>query len=139
MDRLLAMAVLLPTMCCGCATIMAGKTETVHINSEPQGVEVLVDGAAYTTPVIVSLARDSDHYVNFPNGQRVDITRHLEGAVFGNILFGGVIGLVVDAVSGAARFGEHPGDGCRSPEQDQPLRHCQPALRHGPKPMAQGS
>lgn len=102
MDRLLAMAVLLPTMCCGCATIMAGKTETVRINSEPQGVEVVVDGAVYTTPVIVSLARDSDHYVNFPNGQRVDITRHFEAAVLGNILLGGVVGIVVDAVTGAA-------------------------------------
>ncbi len=98
----LPVAALVLCMLCGCATIISGKNETVRIDSEPQGVMVKVDGAHYETPVVISLARDTDHYVVFPNGQRVDITRHFQAAVLGNILLGGVIGLVVDAVSGAA-------------------------------------
>ncbi len=102
MYRLLAGAALPAFMCCGCATILTGRTETVRIDSEPQGVAVNVDGTMHTTPVIVSLARDADHYVRFPNGQTVDITRHFSGATLGNIILGGVIGIIIDAASGAA-------------------------------------
>lgn len=100
--RTAAIAALLFSLPMGCASVIQGKTESVKIHSEPQGSTVVVDGTNYTTPAVVTLGRDADHYVVFPNGERIEITRKLSAAFFGNILLGGVIGMAVDGVSGAA-------------------------------------
>jgi hypothetical protein len=89
----------------GCATIINGTTQDVGISSMPTGAAVTVDNKPYgITPVIASLSRKDNHIVKIElEGYQpfeAVMTRSASGWVFGNIVFGGVIGVVVDAVSG---------------------------------------
>lgn len=86
----------------GCATIIDGNTETITIDSEPQGITVMVDGSEYKTPAKVELARDTEHYAQFPNGQRVNITGSFNGWFIANLALGGIPGMIVDLITGAA-------------------------------------
>lgn len=88
-----------------CATIMQGTTQTVGISSSPSGALVTVDGKAMgKTPVMADLKRKDNHTVQIKlaayEPHEMTITRSLSGWVVGNILFGGLIGLAVDAITG---------------------------------------
>jgi len=85
----------------GCATILASDSETIRIDSEPQGQTVAVDGSRYTTPALVTLGRDADHHATFPDGQTVYIKRTFQPWFLGNILLGGIPGMIIDLVTGA--------------------------------------
>ncbi len=64
------------------------------------------DGATYTTPAKITLKRNKDHVLAVTlaghQTQQVALSSVLSGAMFGNILLGGIIGGIVDASSGAA-------------------------------------
>lgn len=88
-----------------CASIMQGTTQQVGIGSSPTGARVLVNGQALgTTPVNLDLARKEKHLVRIEldgyEPYELAMTRSVSGWVVGNILFGGLIGLAVDAMSG---------------------------------------
>ncbi len=85
----------------GCATVVASNSETIRIDSEPQGQTVSIDGSTYTTPVLVTLGRDADHFAKFPNGQTVSIKRTFQPWFLGNLLLGGIPGMIVDLITGA--------------------------------------
>ena len=90
----------------GCASIIHGTQQTETIKSEPGGATIMVDNHSYgTTPKTVVLKRSRVHTVklSLPGYQPASfkLTKHLSGWYFGNILFGGAIGLVVDAADGA--------------------------------------
>ncbi len=98
--------VLILTLTSGCATIVNSPNQDVPISSYPTGAKVIVDGGeSYTTPTILKLKRKQDHSLLFKKSGYDDlvfkITRSLSGAVAGNILVGGLIGLGVDSISGA--------------------------------------
>ncbi len=99
-------AVGLLATCSGCATMMSGTTERIRIESEPPGAQVTVDGKTYTTPVDVTLPRGRSHEVAFElpahEPARRTIRQETNGWTWGNVLIGGVIGVVVDEASGAA-------------------------------------
>jgi len=89
----------------GCATIMHGTSQDIGITSQPIGATVTIDNMSYgQTPVIAKLSRKDNHTVNLDlKGYQpfaATITRSTSGWVWGNILFGGLIGLAVDAISG---------------------------------------
>lgn len=89
----------------GCATIMHGTSQEIGIQSKPTGATVAIDNREYgKTPVVAKLARKDNHTVHFTleDYQPLDatITRSTSGWVWGNIVFGGLIGLAVDAISG---------------------------------------
>lgn len=89
----------------GCATIMHGTTQDVGFSSTPSGAAVTVDNTTRgKTPTVVKLSRKDNHIVKIelPGYQPFEatITRRVSGWVWGNIVFGGVIGLAVDAISG---------------------------------------
>ena len=89
----------------GCATIMHGSSQKIGISSSPTGAKVSVDNVSFgTTPLFVSLKRGDDHIVTIEleGYQKVQltITKSVSGWVWGNILFGGLIGLAIDAGSG---------------------------------------
>src|SRR5262245_19655719 len=90
----------------GCATIMSGTTERIRLESDPPGATVRVDRNSYTTPVDVKLARSRNHDVEFQSDGYVSakrqVTRDSNDWVWGNILIGGLIGLLVDYSTGAA-------------------------------------
>lgn len=101
-----------------CATLFTKTTYPVSISSNPEGADVtIIDKKGNTifrgtTPAIARLASSGgymsgaryDVVLSYPGyiSQTVSIKSSVEGWYFGNILFGGLIGmLIVDPASGA--------------------------------------
>ena len=89
----------------GCATIIHGSRQTVGISSNPTSAKVSVDGQSYgVTPVSALLTRKDNHLVKIELPgylpYETTLTRNVDGWIAGNIVFGGLIGLAVDAISG---------------------------------------
>ena len=102
----------------GCATIFNGQTQAVTIKSEPEGATLAVTNAAGekvhsgTTPATVTLKRGAGYFksesytvlLSKPGfaDKELTITGTMSGWYIGNILFGGLIGiLAVDPATGA--------------------------------------
>ena len=107
MSRVLAagLAVVALALVVGCATIMHGTSQQVGISSQPTGASVVVDSQPLgVTPVSAKLSRKNQHRitVTMSGYQPFEMvtTRKTSGWVWGNIVFGGLIGLVVDASTG---------------------------------------
>ncbi len=90
-----------------CASIISGSKQNINFNSTPSGATVWVDDVNLgVTPVIAQLER-------IKKNQKVKIelqgykpyelilNRKTNGWIWGNILFGGIIGIIIDASSGA--------------------------------------
>jgi len=89
----------------GCATIMHGTTQDLGISSTPTAATVTVDKMEKgSTPVIAKLSRKDNHtvHIELPGYLPFEatVTRKTSGWVWGNIVFGGLIGLAVDAITG---------------------------------------
>jgi hypothetical protein len=88
-----------------CASIMHGAHQDVGISSSPTGAAVKIDNlSSGNTPVIAKLSRKDNHVVRIEMAgyQPIDLTltRSVSGWVWGNVVFGGLIGLAVDAIDG---------------------------------------
>ena len=106
-------AVLLPLLILpACATILKGTTQEVKLTSEPAGAACTFDrtgaqlGVVPATPGRVMLQRSSLEMVvtcTKPGFEKTaqTVKGNFNGATFGNILLGGIVGAVVDASSGA--------------------------------------
>lgn len=94
---------LLLTLSCG--TIMHGTTQEIGISSNPSSAKVTLNGQSYgTTPIILDLKRAKTYMVKIElagyHTYETTLTREISGWVWGNIVFGGLIGLVIDASAG---------------------------------------
>lgn len=97
----------------GCATIVRGTKQPVSVSSTPSNAEVVVsNGMRGVTPVTFTLPRNESVQITVskqgykPQSFNLHPKFSLEGAVtsdVGNILMGGLIGMGVDAVTGAAK------------------------------------
>lgn len=90
-----------------CATIMHGKNQNIFVNSDPIGAVVRVENIATTTPgsFILDRTRPCYQLVFEKEGYKpvtIELKRGLDGWLFGNILLGGIVGLAVDFMTGAA-------------------------------------
>jgi hypothetical protein len=90
----------------GCASIIHGSTQEISIQSNPSGAVIAVNGVRNAqTPATLSLPRKSAQALEITlDGYRpfqMQLHRGTSGWVWGNIVFGGLIGLVVDASTGA--------------------------------------
>jgi hypothetical protein len=88
-----------------CATIIHGTHQDISFSSTPSGAKVFINGMDKgSTPVVVNLERKSTYVVKIQiDGYlpyETNIIRKVDGWIAGNIIFGGLIGLVVDAASG---------------------------------------
>jgi len=88
-----------------CATIIHGTSQDVSVSSNPSNAKVTVGGKEVgRTPIITDLKRKDKHIVKIElegyQPYEIGITRKVSGWIAGNILFGGLIGLAVDAISG---------------------------------------
>lgn len=100
--------VLLPAavvLASGCATVIHGTRQDVGISSTPTNARVIVDNQQRgTTPTIAKLSRKDHHIVRIElDGYQpfeAILTRKVSGWVWGNLVFGNVVGLAVDAISG---------------------------------------
>src|SRR5262245_57608074 len=90
----------------GCATVLSGTTDTVRINSVPADATVLVDGRSYQTPVSLTLSRTRSYDVIIHKDGYLTVRRVIlqvgNSVSTGNLVAGGVIGILADQSSGAA-------------------------------------
>ncbi|HEU4629363.1 MAG TPA: PEGA domain-containing protein, partial [Gemmatimonadaceae bacterium] len=89
----------------GCASIMHGTTQGIGLSSNPTNARITVDNQPMgQTPTVVKLSRKDTHIVRIElEGYQpfeTALTRNVSGWVVGNLVFGGVVGLAVDAITG---------------------------------------
>jgi hypothetical protein len=98
----------------GCASVARGTTETISVESTPPGAEAIISGLdnpmTCMTPCAVVAKRNADISVTVQKSgyepQVVQLTKEIPPAgaagFAGNVLVGGLVGMGVDAVTGAA-------------------------------------
>jgi hypothetical protein len=99
----------------GCASVTRGTTENLSIASTPSGAEAIISGlenpTTCLTPCSVVVKRNADISVTVQKPgfepQVIPLTREIQGTgaagFAGNVIAGGLVGMGVDAVTGAAR------------------------------------
>jgi hypothetical protein len=90
----------------GCASIMQGSNQNVGMSSTPTGAKIMVDNRDMgVTPASVRLSRKDNHTVRLelPGYQpyEMQLSRKTSGWVWGNLVFGGIPGLAIDAITGS--------------------------------------
>jgi len=100
----LVVCVLIPLS--GCATIVSGPDEKIIFDSSPSGARVDANGIEIGwTPFSRELSRSEEYSVVFSKDGYKDKTAIIENSLnpwcFGNIIFGGIIGAIVDACTGS--------------------------------------
>ncbi len=95
---------------------MHGTRQSIGISSNPSFAAVWVDQIYMgNTPISVDMSRKDNHIVRIElegyQPYEMIFSRKLSGWVLGNLIFGGVIGLAIDAISG--------GIYCLTPDQVQ--------------------
>lgn len=94
----------------GCATIINGTSQEVTVRTDPPGAVATIDGGrlSKTTPCGFDLSRGEAHQVEVAmpgyKTTRVLVESKFGGAIFGNLLLGGIIGAVVDSASSASCY-----------------------------------
>lgn len=100
----------LAVSCAGCATVLRGTTEGIGFNSSPSGAEVHTsNGLGCVTPCTLTIKKNEEFIATFEKQgfvpQQVPVARQVVGAgvaaTAGNIIAGGLIGIGVDAATGA--------------------------------------
>ena len=88
-----------------CSTIINGTKQNIAIASNPSSAQITIDNINRgVTPMTISLARNKSHAVKialdgfYP--YELVLNRKVNGWIAGNIVFGGLIGLAIDAISG---------------------------------------
>nr|WP_314896682.1 PEGA domain-containing protein [uncultured Flavobacterium sp.] len=89
-----------------CATVMSGSKQNVKFDSNPSTASIFIDEVEVgKTPFEIKLTRKSEHTVLIKlegyQTYQTTLTKKLNGWIFGNILVGGLIGLIIDPITGA--------------------------------------
>jgi len=112
--RFLGMVVLAASLG-GCASVTRGTTENLSISSTPSGAQADIAGldvpTACVTPCAVIVKRNADITITVNKEgyepQIIPLTKEIPGTgaagFAGNVLAGGLVGMGVDAVTGAAQ------------------------------------
>jgi hypothetical protein len=110
----IVLAVAIAAPCVGCASVTRGTTENISISSTPAGATAEVTGldipTACVTPCVVQAKRNADITVTVSKEgyepQVIPLTKEVPGTgaagFAGNLLLGGLVGMGVDAATGAA-------------------------------------
>lgn len=92
----------------GCASIVGGKHQTLHIESNPVGAKVITsrEDTEGITPTDLVLKRKHEYQLIFEKPgyktKKVNIDNELRGWFWMNILSWGIIGIIVDLATGSA-------------------------------------
>ena len=89
-----------------CAAICCGTKQGIQINTQPPGATVKINGVdSGVTPTKAQLTRKETHRVGLTlagyKPKEVVLEPGFNPVVLGNILIGGLVGLVVDGCTGA--------------------------------------
>jgi len=95
-----------------CATVISGTDQSIAVATDPPGANCSIDrsgthiGQVNPTPGSIHLDRSKDDLTltcSRSGYQEAKLSQspHFTGATFGNILVGGLVGVVVDAATGA--------------------------------------
>lgn len=89
-----------------CATLVNGTRQNISISSQPSDANIWLDSMYVgRTPMIVQVPRSDSHLVTISlegyEPYQIVFSKRLSGWVFGNIIFGGFIGLAIDAITGS--------------------------------------
>jgi hypothetical protein len=102
---IIAAAIACSAVLTACASIVHGTSQNIGISSSPTSASVTVDNMAKgQTPFVAKLSRKDNHVIHIAaDGYEpadLTLTRSASGWVWGNLVFGGLIGLAVDAMTG---------------------------------------
>jgi hypothetical protein len=132
-----AAATVLASLLGGCATVTRGTTNQIQIDSEPAGAAVRTSlNQTCTTPCTIQVSRKDEFTVIFSKpgfvDERVDVKTQIAGAgaagFAGNVILGGVVGMGVDAATGATY--EHVPNPVRAVLQPERPAAAPPAVRN---------
>jgi hypothetical protein len=89
-----------------CATIVSGSKQNVKFTSNPSTATIFIDEVEVgKTPFEIKLARKREHSVMIKlegyQTYETKLTKKFNGWFVGNILIGGLIGIIVDPITGA--------------------------------------
>ncbi len=90
-----------------CASIIHGTKQDINISSSPSGATIYVNAdLSGITPKVITLKRKTDNQIiklelDGYHPYEVKLERKTDGWFWGNILLGGLIGMIVDASNGA--------------------------------------
>lgn len=89
----------------GCATIVSGRSQNIVVETDPSGANVTIDDHLKVSPATFTLKKTQLYSVRIEKegfqSQQLEIKRGMGGWIFGNILFGGLIGVAVDVGTGS--------------------------------------
>lgn len=127
----------------GCGSITRGTSEAVAINSTPIGAQVTTDiGMSCTAPCTLKVPRNKDFTITASapgyKTSTLKVGRKVSGGgaagMAGNVVLGGLIGIAVDAGTGAAMdHTPNPAFIVLEAESHQPTT-APPAAKKAPKP-----
>ncbi len=122
----------------GCATVTRGTTSQIQIDSEPNGALARTTlNHNCTTPCMIQVSRKDEFAITFSKpgyiDERIDVKTQIAGSgaagFAGNIILGGVVGMGVDAATGATY--EHTPNPVRAVLQpERPVQQTPPAIRN---------
>lgn len=89
-----------------CATIVSGSKQLVKFTSNPSTATIFIDEVEVgKTPFEIKLERKKEHHVMIKlDGYKTfetNLTKKFNAWYIGNIAFGGLIGLIIDPITGA--------------------------------------
>lgn len=103
-----AIAICMALVMIGCGAMFQGSTQTIDIQSSPNGAKVKgsPEIGDYTTPTSVRLSRKHSYTFTFSKEGYKPATAHVRasakfGYIFLDVFFTGLVGVVVDAATGS--------------------------------------
>jgi hypothetical protein len=91
----------------GCGAIFNGTHQTIEVSTDPEQVrvEAMPGGGAITTPASLRLSRSNEYTLTFTKEgyqpATMHVEKHLQAGILVLDLFAGLIGIAVDAGTGA--------------------------------------
>lgn len=104
--RSTSLLLLIFSICSGCSTIVNGRSETVSINSNVSGAQIVVNGKTVgTTPYNGPIRRGADTTITVSKdgyvAKTITADTNIEPIFWGNIILGGFLGSTTDASTGS--------------------------------------
>jgi hypothetical protein len=105
-NKIISCSIVLSLLMSSCATIISGSKQNVRFSSNPSTATIFIDEVEVgKTPFEIKLARISEHSVMLKldgyQTYQTRLTKSFNGWYIGNILIGGIIGLIIDPITGA--------------------------------------